>query len=328
MPAYIKPEEWLQVVRKEYLQEFILQGGAAMKFVVPAGGTEPSELRFSLKKVAEEENFQFAFVDAAATRIHLIEQLFYQVARQVDWDEMAYSFLRRLLESHYKLPDTRQEFNLRQIALLNGYEEREIRPLINNRLKEKLFRDYVMTQEFRIATIKLCQHQLDPVEVGQDLHDAVKAWLRGELRLISALKPALIFQKIGRHNARHMLLSLSHWIRLTGKSGLVLMLDISRYTVERPKEPDGTPYYSKAAVLDCYEVLRQFVDGTDESEFFFNVVLAPVRFIKEGESRSVDDYEALKLRIWDEVHDRVYVNPLSSLIRVSACSYKHDCVGR
>jgi len=241
---------------------------------------------------------------------------------------LAYSFLRHSLESHYKLPERRQEFNLRQIALLNGYEEREMRPLVNYRLKEMLFRDYSMTQEFRIAMVKLCQYQLDPAEVSQDLYQAIKDWLRGELRLISALKPALIFQKIGRHNARHMLFSLSRWLKLAGKQGLVLMLDISRYAVDRPKEPNGTLYYSKPAMLDCYEALRQFIDGTDESEFFFTVVVAPLRFVTEGESRSVNDYDALKLRIWDEVHDRVYVNPLSSLVRVSSCSQAHDCVGR
>lgn len=328
MTAYIKPEEWLQVIRKEYLQEFVRQGGAAVKFVVPLGETEPLDLKSALHKVAQEEDFHFAFVDAAVTKIHLIEQLFYQVARQVDWDGLAYSFLRRLLEAHYKLPDNQQEFNLRQIALLNGYEEREMRPLINNRLRDKLFRDYAMTQEFRIAMLKLCQYQLDPAEVSQDLCAALKDWLRGELRLISALKPALIFRKISRHNARHMLFSLSHWLKLAGKNGLVLMLDISRYTADRSKEPDGTLYYSTRAMLDCYEVLRQFIDGTDECEYCLTVGLAPLRFITEGERRSLEAYQALKVRIADEVHDKVYVNPLSSLIRVCSCSYTSDAIGR
>jgi hypothetical protein len=160
---------------------------------------------------------------------------------------------------------------------------------------------------------------LDPEEVSDSLYLSIKEWLRGELRLVSALKQALIFQKVGRHNARNMLLSLAHWLKLSGKSGLVLLLDISRYTVGRPKEPDGTLYYSTGAVLDCYEVLRQFVDGTDESDYCFLAVLAPARFLDEGDRRSVHAYDALKMRIWDEVHDKVHINPLAPLVRVSCC---------
>lgn len=322
MALYLKPQEWLPVVRREYLQDFVRRGGAGVKFCVPMAGYDLAEIKSGLQKAAEEEGFHFAFVDAATTKVHLIEQLFYQVARQVEWEGLAYSFLHNLLEGHYKLPGNREEFNLKNLALANECEEPEMRRSINERLKRALLQDYAMTQEFRRAMLRLCQAQLDPDEVSSELCDTVKGWLRGELRLISALKPALIFQKIGRHNARHLLFSLSHWLKVTGRSGLVLVLDISRYMQERPKEPDETYYYSKPAVLDCYEVLRQFIDGTDESESLFIVVLAATKFVDEGEKRrGVVAYDALKLRIWDEVHDRKRVNPLSSLVRISSCSY-------
>ena len=319
MPAYLKPQDWLSVVRKEYLQDFIREGGASVKFVVPAEEFEAEEIKRGLEKLAGETGFHFASADAATTKIHLIEQLFYEIARQLDWDGLAYKFLRRSLEGHYKLPDTREQFNLKNLAALNEYEEPEMRIAVNRSLRQGLFHDYAMTQEFRRAMIQLCQAQIVSTEVS-DICNAVKTWLRGELRQLSALKPALIFQKIGRHNARHLIFSLSHWLRITSGSGLVLVLDISRYLQERPKEPDGTYYYSTPAVLDCYEVLRQFIDSTDESESLFVVVLAPVRFLDEGDKRrGVCAYDALKLRIWDEVHDRKFANPLSPLIRVSAC---------
>lgn len=320
MPAYLKPMEWLSVVRTEYLESFIRSGGSAVKFVVPMDEMEAVDIKSGLQKRASETGFHYASIDASTTKIHLIERLFYDIARQVDWDNFAYKFLRHSLEGHYKLPDTREHFNLKTLAALNEYEEPEIRMAVNGILRRELFKDYAMTQEFRRAMIKLCEAQLVPAEVTADICGAVKAWLRGELRLISALKPALIFQKIGRHNARHLIFSLSHWLRISGGGGLVLMLDISRYLQERPKEPDGTYYYSTPQVLDCYEVLRQFIDGTDESESLFIAVLAPIKFLDEGDKRrGVCAYDALKLRIWDEVQDRKFANPLSPLIRLSAC---------
>lgn len=319
MAECMSPESWLAVVKKEYLQDFIREGGAAVKCVVPVDGSAPLEIKSGLQRQAQETGFFFVAIDATTIKIHLIEQIFYQVAKQVDWDNTVLSFLRYLLQSHYKLPESRSEFDLKQIALLNGYEERDMRHAINNRLRDALFRDYAMSQEFRIAMITLSRHQLDPDEITDNLGRSIKEWLRGELRLISALKQALIFQKIGRHNARNMLLSLVHWLKLSGKNGLVLLFDISRYTTDKPKEPDGTFYYSTSAVLDCYEVLRQFIDGTDESEYCFLTIVAQARFLDEGDRRSVHAYDALKLRIWDEVHDRVYINPLAPLVRISCC---------
>jgi hypothetical protein len=320
MAECMSPESWLAVIKKEYLQDFIREGGAAVKFAVFQDSNTPLEIKSGLQRQSEESGFFFDATDAASVKIHLIEQIFCHVAKQVDWDATVLAFLHYLLQSHYKLPETNNEFNIKQIALLNGYEEREMRYAINNRLRDALFRDYAMTQEFRIAMITLCRHQLDPAEVNDSLYLSIKEWLKGELKLMSALKQALIFQKIGRHNARNMLLSLAHWMKLSGKNGLVLLLDISRYTMDRPKQPDGTLYYSTVAVKDCYEVLRQFIDGTDESEYIFLAVLAPARFQDETDKwRGVSAYDALKFRIWDEVHDRVYINPLAPLVRISCC---------
>ena len=166
--------------------------------------------------------------------------------------------------------------------------------------------------------IRLCIAQLDPGRASPFLTNAVKEWLRGELRLISTLKEALIFQKVARHNARHMLFSLAHWLKVNGRNGLVLNLDISRYTVSaRPKDPGDSFYYSAPATLDAYEVLRQFIDGTDELERCFIAVVASREFLTDPK-RGLNRYDTLKLRIWDEVRDRHRQNPFASLIRVSS----------
>ena len=319
MAIAMPTDEWLSVLRKEYLQDFIKSGGAAVKFVVPLDDPEHKGLLEKLQKAAEEDGYLFVSIDAATTKAHMIDRLFHAIAKQIDWDDLAYTFLcSTLSENQYRFPEHRMDFNLAQLASLNGLDRGEMRIIINNRLGDCLFRDYAMTQEFRLAMVRLCQSQLDPQEVGVGMTEAVKEWLQGELRFISTLKSALIFQRIGRHNGRHMLFSLSHWLHITGKSGLVLALDISRFMEARsPKETDGTLYYRTPAVMDGYELLRQFIDGTDELEFCLIVAIAPPSFLTEEERRGVWGYDALKLRIWDEVHDQHRPNPLSSLIRLS-----------
>ena len=316
---YTTQEEWLDTIRREYLHNFIERGGAAVKFCVPMEDIEHNRLLPLLRKISEEENYIFTSVDAVSTKIHLIDKLFHEVARQIDWDELSYTFVKKLFtQNGYELPIQRDDFNIQYIAGLNQREEMFLRRELRSWLEKEIFSDFEMSQEFRIAMIRLCLNQLDTAGPSDFLSNAVKEWLQGELRLISTLKEALIFQKITRHNARHMLFSLAHWLRINGKSGLVLALDITRYLIStKSKNPDEGFFYSLPAVLDVYEVLRQFIDGTDEMEGLLVIILAPKGFLQD-DKRGLSRYDALKLRIWDEVRDSQRQNPLASMVRLSS----------
>ncbi len=313
----LEPREWLDVIRRDYLDDFVREGGAAVKFIVPPSAAGRREVVDGLREIAEQARYQFALVDAATTKIHLIDRLFHAVAGQVDWDALTRTFLiAALREEGFTLPGDPAELRLADIARLNDRpSEALVRNQVRTLLENRVYRDYEMSQEFRLAMIRLCLAVLDPDD-EPGLEEAVKAWLRGELRLISTLKRALIFQKIARHNGRHMLFSLAHWLKLAGRSGLLLVLDISRYgdTARLPQRQEGL-YYSTAATLDAYEVLRQLIDATDELTFCFVGVVAAPEFLTD-DRRGVRRYDALYLRVADEVRDRVRANPLSSLVRV------------
>ena len=113
------------------------------------------------------------------------------------------------------------------------------------------------------ALLPLAQVQLGAGDVDKAEHEAVLGWLRGELRSISALRSALIHTRIGRHNARALLISAAALLLAAGHSGLILHLDCGRLAVTRrpPVEARTGFNYSKAAVLDAYEVLRHFIAG-------------------------------------------------------------------
>jgi len=314
--SYITQDQWIDTIRREYLHSFIKRGGAAVKFAVPMEDIDHRQLQNLVRKTAEEENYLFASVDAISTKIHMIDKLFHTVARQIYWDDLSLAFVKEIFaQNGYELPS--EGFDFQNIAAINKREEKFLRKEVHSWFEEKIFHDFDMSQEFRIAMMRLCLEQLG-LKGPPFLSDAVKEWLRGELRLISALKDAIIFQKIVRHNARHMLFSLAHWLRVNGKSGLVLVLDIARYLVSgRSKNPDDGFFYSIPALLDVYEVLRQFIDGTDEMEGCLIVVLASKEFLDLDDRRGLRSYEALQFRIWDEVRDKQRPNPLASLVRLA-----------
>src|SRR6266581_5566753 len=91
------PPAWLEIVGSEYLDDFVREGGAAVKFVIGGSQEIRLEVREGLRDLAGRAGFQFTLVDATATRVHMIDRLFHAVATQVDWDSLAQAFLARLL---------------------------------------------------------------------------------------------------------------------------------------------------------------------------------------------------------------------------------------
>ncbi|MFB3136537.1 MAG: BREX system ATP-binding domain-containing protein [Nitrospirales bacterium] len=315
----LSPEQWLGILQYDYLRSYVKRGGSAVKLAVSAGEGIHKSLQQSLSHMAKEEGFLFAQADARFTKLHMVDRLFHKIARQIEWDVLAYEFVSRLLtEKGYRVPANWEEFSLQQVASLNDRKEALLLRDLQAWIEQAIDGDMQMCREFRLAMISLCRAQLQAGESDLILAQAVKEWLQGELRLISGIKKALIFQKIVRHNGRYMLMSLTHWIRRVGKSGLVVCVDITRYLqAKRPAEPDTTFYYSPAAALDAYDMLRQFIDGTDESEGCLMVVVAPPAFLTDAR-RGLHRYEALKLRVWDDVRDKHHQNPLAPMVRLSA----------
>ncbi len=314
----LRPQDWFQTIRQEYLQRFVGQGGSSVKFVVTPSDTDRAQVQDQLLALAQNEHYVCVSVDAKDTKIHMMDKFFHQVARRIQWDALASQFVRRLLqENGYQIPEGQEDFSMAGVARMNERAEPLLRRDLNSWLEQAIYHDTHMCQEFRMAMIRLCLGQMDSGAESPFMTEPVKAWLCGELRQISALKEALIFQKIVRTNARYMFASLSRWLRLVGNTGLVVSLDLSRcLKSKKSTSPDGL-YYGVSATLDAYEMLRQFIDGTDELESLLLVVSVPSEFLTDTR-RGLNRYEALKLRIWDEVRDRKYQNPLGALIRLSA----------
>jgi hypothetical protein len=201
---------------------------------------------------------------------------------------------------------------------MNNFDQYELRVEFSRKLQAEILNDFQMAQEFRRAMLRLCLAQVDRSDHAQADRDAVLAWLKGELRLITALRQAGIFQKVARHNARDFLLSLARWLVKAGQNGLVVELDIRRCAVSRrPPDADGV-FYTKAACLDVYEVLRQLIDATDELSSCLVLVVTDPDTLTDPKRGIEHNYPALKMRIWNEVRDRRRANPFAALVRLDS----------
>lgn len=308
--------DWINTVEAEYLRDYLPGGGSAVKFAVVQSPEMLLNVRHDLERAALEAGCEYIEVDASGTRVHMIDQFFFAVSRSLNWDALVHTFMRQLLQRNgFQVPPEPEQFTYRAIAEYNGDDELLLRQTVRRLLRDNVFRDFAMAKDFRLALLRLCADALEAHADRQPESLAVRQWLTGELRLISALKPALIFQKIARNNARDMFVSLAHWLRLCGKQGLVVSLDVSRYVLDR-RPNDGSLFFSPMAAMDAWEVLRQFIDATDDLEGVLLAVLTTPQFL-EDPRRGLHRYDPLKMRIWDEVHDRRRANPLGALVRLS-----------
>ncbi len=314
----IPSSDYAEFLDEEYLRTYVAESGAAVKFVVAADDGQAAEFSNLIQTRARSNGYVVVRVDAVTTRIHMMDQVFFDAARQIDWDTFAAATVRSALaEVGYPIPDDDADVTIASVAARYDVDPHELSRDVNRQLQLRIGHDFAMVQEFRTAMLRLCQAQLATGQVTDAEHSAVTQWLRGELRQISLLKSALIFRRIGRHNARQLLFSLAHWLSVNHHTGLFVELDVRRLGFARRPRPDERMgnYYTKAALLDAYELLRQLVDNTDELSHCCVVVQAAPEFLTDN-NRGLDAYQALKLRIYDDVRDRRRDNPYSSLVRL------------
>ena len=309
-------DEWLDLLRREYLSEFVPSGGSAVKIVV-SSEAERQIVQERVADAAQSLGYVVARVDAGHTKVHMIDWIFHAVARQVDWDGLTARWLRdRMRENGILVEDDQPLHEMDAIARANGQFKPQLLGEINRLIQSGILTDHALSKEFRTAMAMLCLGQVNPENVSASDAELVKQWLLGDKCHLTALKRVGIYQHVGRQNARFLLTSLCAWLGKMGIPGLLLLLDISVVVADTP--PSGNVIrYTRPGLLDTYEVLRQFIDDTDEVHNFILVVLSgPGITDIHNARRNVENYTALKMRIVEDVHDRSRANPLNILVAI------------
>ena len=307
--------EWVRLIETEYLGEFIAGGGSAVKLIVTPDVEGINVSLAHVAGIADTQGYLVAWVDAALTKVQMIDQLFYAVARQVDWEAGLCVWLReQFVQNGYHPPEENPFADMDALAASGNNDRAGLMAEVRRWIRQELITDYSLVKEFRVAMSLLAWRQINPQTVTPNDAELVRGWLRGERVALPALKQVQIFGRIDRNNARFLLASLTAFLPRLGYRGLVLLLDISP-VVSDVAPATGALRYSRAAAQDCYEVLRQFIDATDEMRHLLLVAAAGPGLI-DNASRGLDSYTALKLRTSDEVRDQNRANPLGTMVRL------------
>ena len=320
MTSALQIQDWLGIIRGEYLCGFVKDGGSAVKFVVPSREDLGRLLELRLTEMASALGYVAVNVDAGETRVHMPQEIFFRIAEQIDWRTLARRVVLKLCRD---LPYRTDGIDpggagsmLEAISAANDVEESQIALDLRRVLPGAVTRNRRMSRDFRVAMTHLCLTEMGGEGQNPEAMPLLE-WLTGRSRRVSNVRAYSIYNGIVRTNARHFLESLLYWVRFAGRSGTMVLLDDARVTLRRNPR-DGLRFYSRSAVMDHYELLRELIDGTDRLPGLFMVILATDDFLDPDErGKGFVIYRALLGRIAEEVRDRNRPNPMSALVRLA-----------
>jgi hypothetical protein len=319
MTELIDLDTWLGYLGDEYFRSYIPEGGAAVKIAVAEADITTQEIVEGIRACASQAGLTAFTIDSHDVKLHMIDRVFFACAAQVPWTALTDFVLRRFAaDEGFALPAAvppGASF-AHALAASSGTEVDYVRQRLNQSIHEYVYRDRAMVRDFRLAMTSLCKNRLTGSESAAADSAVIEQWLTGRLARMSELKRMFIYTRINRTNARLHLESLFHWIRVARVPGTALVIDLG-HLVDGGVGKDFGERYSRAALLDAYEVLRQFIDSIDELEGVMLVgVAGPNILDPDRRSRGLVSYQALRNRVYDEVRDRTHANPVGSLVRV------------
>jgi hypothetical protein len=302
--------EWLSVVEREYLSDYVPAGGAAVKIAILDDRTIAAAAR-QLVGLGQARGMLTVHLEAGRTRIHLMQELFCAIARALPWDSLVQRYLEVLFDEHaYAWPRPGETMTMTDLAAAFAVAPNLLSHHVDQWLTAGLWDDRRLEQDFRAALLRLCLLRLESDEWDTD--NPAMLWLRGEKATAALLRAADISVRISRTNARAMLASLCHFLRKVGAAGLLVVLDVRQ--LARTAAEEGVLRYSPAAVMDAYEVLREIIDDAEHLPSLFVAVLADAELATGDPRRALAQYAALQMRVWPDVRPGDRQNPVAPLV--------------
>jgi BREX system ATP-binding protein BrxC/D len=308
-------DEYTEFLAKEYLLEYVRTGGAAIKFCVGAPGALAG-FGTRMRSAADDNNYAYSSIDAADTKVSMTDQLAFSLARTLGIGGYGRSLAQAAYHAAGFPPGDETDLRISTVASQHDIDTRELYRSVRRHLEQSVLSDHLLPRDLRLALFRLAQHDLGTGDVSDAEVEAVLNWLTGRPTRSNALRSSGIRYRITRANAHPILASLLSGTTTTGRRGLILNIDLARLGVDRPKTERDGHYYSKAARLDTYEVLRELIDTTDALHHCLVTITMPTELFDDA-NRGPFIYPALAMRIFDDVADRNLSNPFNPVIRVA-----------
>ncbi|MDO3634453.1 hypothetical protein [Mycolicibacterium arseniciresistens] len=311
----LHPDDWTSVIGAD-LPEFLGAGGALVRFIVGDSAADIGHARRALVDLADSSRLHFFDVDGSRTRLQYPNDILRSIAEQIDFRQVMTSFLHQaVIDEGYEVPPGSQQFSMQSIAAMNDVVPRNIREIINARIRSGIMRDRRLVRDVRYALWAIAGDVLNGRLVG-DEGGVPERWLRSQITSVRELRDFGIVQKVTRYNARGLIRSILTWLPTSGWNGSIVFVNALQVAHAKNLR-DGKVYYTRAALSDVYEVMREFIDETDDMSGVLLVFAMPRDFLSiDPRGRGMGIYQALQFRV-SSFPETTMPNPLSNMVLLS-----------
>ena len=294
---------------ENYLSGYIPHGGSRIQFLTGRRGSGKTHMiEYFLSRIG---NYKAVSFSARKIWINDFKEIFFEVLHQCDLE----GCLRRCGETIIsELGFDPGEYGGSFIDYLasQGQSDPITKREVRLQLNRMFMHNPLMDNNFAYACALLTGGQLGHPLLDEPSREALLGWLAGskEVKLSTLRGLGLSPVRIAKHNARHMLRSLTEIIKMAGYDGLVIAIDdldilVSRDSLEEIR-------YTKQKREDVYESIRELLDEIDTLRNVFFLFAFDRKLIDDDEC-GIKTYQALWFRIQNEIQsDRI--NRFSNMI--------------
>ena len=294
-------DTYLNVIEKEYLEDFIKDGGSTFKMVVGAYGEGKTHFLYSIRELAWKYNYMVSYItlNVEHTPFHKLELVYQEIVKNL--------ILPPLFEERFK------GYEKGIGTLIKGwyakkYEEFSSKFQDRGEVIEELERYINELDSYESISFRNAVKYAFLSLINDDTNfDLLIQWLEGEGPPKTFLKEFKVFEKVDKSTAFRMIRSLIQWIKDLGYSGMVVLMD----------EAESSPSLSSKQKNVLLNNLRELIDECGHTNFKSSmwIYAVPDENFLEGRSQI---YEALRQRLNtvfdDEINPtgiKIYLDRLS-----------------
>lgn len=285
----------------KYLDTYIPQGGSKIKLVTGLQGSGKSFFAEHMLVEAKARDYITVSISAHNLWLHDFRELYLEILRQCDLECILRDCRDQIIRNmNYDPASVPAGKTLMDMLSEKGEGDAFSRGEIREALRRNFTRNPLLDNTFALCCSLLTGDLLGYPVLEAANRELILRWMHGD-KSIKAVQMKMMGMspvRITKYNARHMLRSLCEIIHLSGRPGLMVIIDDLEQLVKKPAE--GQISYSKGRREDTYESIRQLIDDIDSMRYVL-FLLCFDRELMDNESTGLKSYQALWMRVQNEV---------------------------
>ena len=286
---------------KQYLETYIPAGGSKIKFVTGLQGSGKTTLAEQMMLEAQARNYLTVTLSAREVWLHDFKGVYLEILRQCGLEEIIRDCRNQIIrEMGYDPTGIPEGKTLMDVLSDKGEGDIFTKGEIREALRRKFTRNPLLDNTFAGCCSLLTGDLLGYPVLESTYREMILAWMHGDpaVKVAQMKNLGMSVTKISKFNARNLLRSLCEVIHMSGRPGLLVVVDDLEHLIG--KSSDSKIKYSKSRREDTYESIRQLIDDIDSMRHVM-FLFCMDREMTDNDSLGVKSYQALWMRMQNEV---------------------------